>query len=156
MAVLCHMHSTTLVNQCEIKDTCIEFAISNVSPYGNNVKIKLNLKVEEICRDCSPDFLWIKWQRTKFFFFLFFLPEAYLTCETPNMECFAKIVNSWMQSTIFVKSSILDALLGSEYISNCLGVFFIIMNWGCHFESSKNVSNLMSILFKYLEQKFSP
>ena len=61
-----------------------------------------------------------------------------------------------MQLTIFAKSSILDVLLGSEYVSNYLGVFSITMNWGYHFEHSKNRSNLMSILFKYLEQKFSP
>ena len=44
----------------------------------------------------------------------------------------------------------LDVLLGSEYASDYLGIFSIIMNWGCYFESSKNLSNLMSILFKYL------
>ena len=56
---------------------------------------------------------------------------------------------------MFSKSSILDVLLGSEYVCENLEVFLIIMNWGCHFESSKNLSNLMNILFKYLEQKFS-
>ena len=44
------------MNQFEIKDTCIEFVTNNISPQGNNVKIKLNLKVEEICRDFSPNF----------------------------------------------------------------------------------------------------
>ena len=44
-------------NQFEIKGTCIGFVINNVSPQGNNVKLKLNLKVEEICRDCSAKFL---------------------------------------------------------------------------------------------------
>ena len=43
------------MSQLEIKDMCIEFVIDNVSPQGN-VKIKLNLKMEEICRDCSPFF----------------------------------------------------------------------------------------------------
>ena len=51
------MFSTAWVNQCEIKDTCTEFVINNISPQSNDVKIKLNLKVEEICRDCSPKFL---------------------------------------------------------------------------------------------------
>ena len=51
------MYSTALMNQFEIKDTCIEFVIDNVSPQGNNVKIKLNLKVEETCRDSRPNFL---------------------------------------------------------------------------------------------------
>ena len=37
-----------IVNQFEIQERCIEFVISNVSPRGN-VKIKLNLEVEEIC-----------------------------------------------------------------------------------------------------------
>ena len=54
-----HMYSTAWVNQFEIKDTCIEFVINNVSPQSN-VKIKLNLKMEEICRDCGPNFLWNK------------------------------------------------------------------------------------------------
>ena len=51
------MCSTAWVNQIEIKDTCIEFVINNVSLQGNNVRTKLNLKVEEICRDSSLDFL---------------------------------------------------------------------------------------------------
>ena len=37
-----------------IKDS-IEFLMNDFSLQGNNVKIKLNLKVEEICRDCSPN-----------------------------------------------------------------------------------------------------
>ena len=41
----------------EIKGACIELVINNVLPQHNNVKIKLNLKVEEICRGFSPDFL---------------------------------------------------------------------------------------------------
>ena len=54
------MYSTTWVNYCEmdgleIKDTFIEFAINNVSNQFN-VKIILNLKMEEICRDCCPNF----------------------------------------------------------------------------------------------------
>ena len=50
------MYSTAGVNQLKIKDMCIEFVINNVSPQGNNVKIRLNLKVEEIYRDCSPSY----------------------------------------------------------------------------------------------------
>ena len=117
------------------------------------MNIKLNLKVQEVCRDSSPDFYKINDNAPSF---SLVLPEVHLTCEAPNMECFAKIVHGWIQSTIFAISSILDVLLGSEYVSDYLGVFYIIMNWSCHFESSKNLSNLMSILFKYLEQKFSP
>ena len=41
-------YSAAWVNQFEIEDTCIEFVINDVSPQGNNVKIKLNLKVKEI------------------------------------------------------------------------------------------------------------
>ena len=117
-----------------------------------DVNIKLNLKVQKICRDCSPDFLW----NDNAPIFSLDLPEAYLPFETPNIECFAKIVSGWIQSTIFAKSFILDLLLGSEYVSDYVGGFSIIMNWGCHFECSKNLSNVMSILFKYLKQKFSP
>ena len=48
------MYSAAQENQFEMKDTCFEFAM-NVSRQGNNVKIKLNLKIN--CRDCSPNFL---------------------------------------------------------------------------------------------------
>ena len=58
MADYYHMYSTAWVNQFVIKDTRFEFVI-NVSAQGN-VKIKLNLKVEEICRNCSFTFLWNK------------------------------------------------------------------------------------------------
>ena len=61
------MYSTAWVNQFEIKEMCIEFVINNVSAQGN-LKIKLNLKVEEICRDCSPNFWWNKSQRTRILF----------------------------------------------------------------------------------------
>ena len=44
------------MNQLEIKDTCVEFVINNISPQGNNVKIKLNLKVEKTYRDCRAIF----------------------------------------------------------------------------------------------------
>ena len=48
------------MNQFEIKGTYIEIVIGNASPYGNYVKIKLNVKVEEICRDCSLIFYEIR------------------------------------------------------------------------------------------------
>ena len=38
------MYSAAKVNQFEMKDTSIEFVI-NISQQGNNVKIKLNLKI---------------------------------------------------------------------------------------------------------------
>ena len=38
------MYSAARVNQFEMKNTCFEFVI-NVSGQGNNVKIKLNLKI---------------------------------------------------------------------------------------------------------------
>ena len=44
------------VNQFEIVYTCIEFVI-NISAKCDKVKKKLNLKVEEFCRDCSRNFL---------------------------------------------------------------------------------------------------
>ena len=56
------------------------------------------------------------------------LPEAHLPCETPNMEYFAKIVNDRIHSTKFAKASILDILLGSEYVSDYLVNFSIILN----------------------------
>ena len=56
------------------------------------------------------------------------LPEAHLPCETPDMECFAKIVNGRKHSTKYAKGSILVILLGSEYVSDYIEVFSIIMN----------------------------
>ena len=44
MADQYYMYSAARLNQFEMKDTCFEFVI-NVSRQGNNVKIKLNLKV---------------------------------------------------------------------------------------------------------------
>ena len=38
------MYSAARVNQFELKDMCFEFVI-NVSQQGNNVKMKLNLKI---------------------------------------------------------------------------------------------------------------
>ena len=58
----CHTYSNAWVNQFEIKPTCIEFVIFD------NVKIKMNLKIQKIFRDCSPNFLWNKWQHNEFLF----------------------------------------------------------------------------------------
>ena len=69
------MYSTAWVNQFEIKDTCTEFAISNVSAYSNDVKIKLNLQEDEICRDCSLFFCEINDNAPSF---SLVLPEAHL------------------------------------------------------------------------------
>ena len=52
------MYSTAWVNQFEIKYTCIEFVINNVSPQGY-MKMKLNLQMAEICKDCRPNFFGI-------------------------------------------------------------------------------------------------
>ena len=49
--------------------------------------------------------------------FCLVLSEAHLPCETPNIACFAKLANGWIQSTTFAKSSILDVWLGSKYVS---------------------------------------
>ena len=44
------MYLTAWMKQFEIKHVYIEFGINDVSVQGkNNVKIKLNLRVEEIC-----------------------------------------------------------------------------------------------------------
>ena len=44
--------------------------------------------------------------------------------ERSRMECFAKIIISKKQLTIFAKRPILDVLQGSEYASGCLNLFF--------------------------------
>ena len=55
--------------------------------------------------------------------------------------------NSQRLNTVnyFAESSILDILLGSQYVSDCPEVFPIIINGGLHFESFMNFSNLISI-----------
>ena len=78
------------MNQFEINDMCIKFVINNVSLQGRNVNIKLNLKLEEICRDRSPMFCEINDNVPGF---CLVLSEAHLPCEIHNMECFAKIIN---------------------------------------------------------------
>ena len=60
--------------------------------------------------------------------------------------CFPKIVNGWIQSTIFAKISILGVSLGSECVSSYPVASSIITNPGFHFESFSNFSNLISIL----------
>ena len=49
------MYSAARVNQFEMKDACFEFVI-NVSRQGNNVEIKLNLKIN-LKRLHSPFFV---------------------------------------------------------------------------------------------------
>ena len=75
--------------------------------------------------------------------------------KTPNMKCFAKIVNGWIESTIFAERFILDLSLGSEGVSDYPEAFSIIIKWGFHFESFMKFSNCISTLLKYLEQTFS-
>ena len=43
-------------------------------------------------------------------------------CQTPKIECFVQIVNSFQSLTIFAKSSILDIWLGSEYVAALQGL----------------------------------
>ena len=148
MAVEYHMYSTALVNQFEINNTCIEFVINNVSRQGN-VKIKLNFKVEKICRDCSPNYLWNKWQTIKILFSL--IRGIFTSLWSTYYKAFCKKVNGWIQSTIFTESCILHLSLGSEYVSHYLEAFSIIINWCFHFESFINFPNLISILRKYLQ-----
>ena len=74
----------------------------------NNIKIKLeeiNLKVEEICRDCTPELLWNKYQRT--------------------MECFAKIVNGCQLAYIYIYTYI--------YIIDIYQIYIHVMYNRCKF-----------------------
>ena len=48
MTDLYHMYSTLWMNQFKIKDACIEFMTNNASLQDNNVKMKIDLKVENI------------------------------------------------------------------------------------------------------------
>ena len=69
---------------------CIEIAINNVSSQGNSMRIKLNSKVEKIYRYCSLTFSEINGNAAGF---CLVSSETNLPSKTPNMECFAKIVN---------------------------------------------------------------
>ena len=60
------MYSAARVNQFQKKDTCFEFVL-NVSRQGNNVKIKLNLKME-FAEIAVLIILWNKWQHTRILF----------------------------------------------------------------------------------------
>ena len=53
-----------------------------------------------------------------------------------SMKYSAKIVNGWIQSTIFAEKSILDVSLGSEYVSDYPEALSIIINWQFNFEFS--------------------
>ena len=49
---------------------------------------------------------------------MIFITKSYSEpCQTPNMECFVKIVNSYRSLTISTKCSILDVWQGSKYAS---------------------------------------
>ena len=62
--------------------------------------------------------------------FCLVLSEAHLQpCETLYMERFGQIVNGWIQSIKFAKSSILDVWISSEYMSDYIGPFTIVINW---------------------------
>ena len=43
-----------------------------------------------------------------------------------NMKRFTIIVNGWIQSIIFPKSSTLDVWLGSEFVSDYQGAFILL------------------------------
>ena len=66
------------------------------------------------------------------------------------MVHFAKILSGFILLTVFVNISILDTWLGSEYVCDISGLFCIIRNGDSHFESFKNISNVISVWFKYL------
>ena len=141
------MYLTAWGNQFEITDTCIEFVINNVSPQGN-VKIKLNFKVEEICRVTRPNFLWNQWQRTRI---LFSLIRGILTTVWKTWyEVLCK--NSKRLNTVnnFCRKLHLRYFTGFWIVSDYLEAFSIVINWGFEFEYFMNGSSLISILMKYL------
>ena len=70
-----------------MKETCIEFVINKVSVQGNNVKIKLKMKMNFKINLCEIN------DKTPVFCLV--LSEAYSkSCETLNMKCSPKIVIS--------------------------------------------------------------
>ena len=80
---------------CQKLSQTWEWVFHYVSPQGN-VNTKLNLKVEEICRDCSATFLWNKWQRTRILFSL--IRDIFITLWNTWYEVFFK--NSQRLNTV--------------------------------------------------------
>ena len=76
-------------------------------------------------------------------------------CGTPNIKYFPKIIKEWYSPLFLEKRGTLDVSRSSEYISDYPEAYSVIIKWGFDFESFSNFSNLISILPKYLEQKFS-
>ena len=82
------MYSTAMVHQFEIKNTCIERLIMS---HHNNVKMKLNLKVEKFGEIAVLTFCEISGNAPGF---CLVLSGAYSKpYETPNMKCFVNVVN---------------------------------------------------------------
>ena len=69
------------------------------------------------------------------------------------MKYFGNIGNDWIQSTIFAKRSIFSCFTGF-WIRLWLSRGFFCYYGGFQFEYFTNLSNLISILLKYLEHKF--
>ena len=109
MADWYHVYLTAWVNQFKIKDACIEFVINNVSRQGN-VKIKFNLKIEEICRNCSPNFLWNKWQRTKILFSP--IRDILITLWNTSHEVFCKNIQRLNTANYFCRKLHLRCFTG--------------------------------------------
>ena len=131
------------MNQFEIRDRCIEFVTNNAWLPDNNVQTKLDLKVEEICRDC-PKFLRDKWQSTRIL--ISFIRGIFMTLWNTQYETFCK--NSpWLNIVnYFYKKIRLICFTGISIVSdNPVAFSIIIINWCCHFGFFRKFSNLISI-----------
>ena len=125
--------------QLDINDTWIEFAINNISPQGkmwSKIEFKSGRNYQRL-----QSYFYVKLMRTHQVFVWFYQRHIYNPVKHLIWSVFKKLH--------------LRCLTGF-----CIRLWlledFSIINWGCYFESSKNLSNLKSILFKYLEQKFPP
>ena len=122
--------------------------INNSIAQSNNFKTNIKLKWKKSAEIADLIFCEINGIAPSFYLAL---SEAYSeSSRTSKMGRFLK--NSQRLNTVvFEKISVLDVWLGSEYVSDYPGFFPISINGGCHFESSKNISNVVSILVSRAE-----
>ena len=100
------MFSIVLVKQFEFKDAWTDFVINNIPAQGNNVKIKMNLKVEWICRDCSLNFLLDKCHCTRFLFSIIrgiiITVTFFKKSQRHNIVGYFRKVFHWVQNTSLI------------------------------------------------------
>ena len=81
--------------------------------------------------------------------------EAYSEpCQTSILVLFVKIVNRWLSLTVFAKSSILDILQGSEYVSeSCYLLCSLIQRESCPSKSCSLYDKVLKKAFMKISEQ---